>query len=412
MSHAPKARQLVSSGVMLPSAGMQRAVAGLTRVKVAAPRAMRLNLRMTDVSSDTEVAVGPYQYSVDRVSCYKDGIFEVKKNHTRLLPHLEHVRKQSFFRLFAVDLLSSCTYMPSQDTPCEMDKCEIECSEDVTDAMRERDDLEHDFRLDGWVRWDMPGDFTDYYDLVQEPERWTEYDGRRVWKFIHERICFQVDINDPENAWKRDFNRAISGLHSSVSAHILENMMEQKGWDYQSDEALAEYTRRISQVPEAVSNLYFVYMIMLCAIYEAAPRLEKCTYMGTVDQVGPSMQALLEDPLVTHPDVQKAAEAMRRHAKSQNAALWKARLRTRDLLGIMNCVQCNLCRLHGKVAALGLAVGLQLIVGQEGEGGDYATLHRVEVAALLTTAAKFAHAISVIDKFERRRLGSIEAMQQ
>jgi len=126
------------------------------------------------------------------------------------------------------------------------------------------------------------------------------------------------------------------------------------------------------------------------------------------------MQALLEDPLVTHPDVQKAAEAMRRHAKSQNAApqLWKARLRTRDLLGIMNCVQCNLCRLHGKVAALGLAVGLQLIVGQEGEGGDYATLHRVEVAALLTTAAKFAHAISVIDKFERRRLGSIEAMQQ
>jgi len=33
-----------------------------------------------------------------------------------------------------------------------MDKCEIECSEDVTDAMRERDDLEHDFRLDGWVR--------------------------------------------------------------------------------------------------------------------------------------------------------------------------------------------------------------------------------------------------------------------
>jgi len=53
MSHAPKARQLVSSGVMLPSAGMQRAVSGLTRVKVAAPRAMRLNLRMTDVSSDT-----------------------------------------------------------------------------------------------------------------------------------------------------------------------------------------------------------------------------------------------------------------------------------------------------------------------------------------------------------------------
>ncbi len=34
-------------------------------------------------------------------------------------------------------------------------------------------------------------------------------------------------------------------------------------------------------------------------------------------------------------------------------------------------------------------------------------LHRVEVAGLLTTAAKFAHAVEVVNKFERRRLGSL-----
>ena len=45
---------------------------------------------------------------------------------------------------------------------------------------------------------------------------------------------------------------------------------------------------------------------MLCAIHQAGPRLKKCTYMGTVEEVGPSMQALLDDPLMTHPDVQKA----------------------------------------------------------------------------------------------------------
>ena len=39
--------------------------------------------------------------------------------------------------------------------------------------------------------------------------------------------------------------------------------------------------------------------------------------------------------------------------------VWKVRLRTRDLLRIMNCVQCNLCRLHGKVLACGLASALQ-----------------------------------------------------
>mmetsp|Transcript_17147 Transcript_17147/g.25204 ORF Transcript_17147/g.25204 Transcript_17147/m.25204 type:complete len:430 (+) Transcript_17147:122-1411(+) len=414
------------SGVMTPCAGFSISPMGFMhgggraanargmeksfsskKIVFTIPPSLRTQSSPASALRMTELEVGPYQYSVDFVPCYRDGVSQIRNNHSRLLPHLEHIRKQEFFRLFAVDLLSSCTYMPTEDSPCEMDKCEIECSEDVPDKMRERDTTEHDFRLDGWVRWDMPGDFTDYYDLVQEPERWTEYDGRVVWKFIHERICFQVDINDPENAWKRDFNRAISGLHASVSAHVLENMMEVKGWDYDSDEAFAEYKRRISNHPEAIANLHFSYMIMLCAIHEAAPRLKNCSYMGTADQVLPSMLALTSDPLLVHEDVQKAAASMRRHATSSSAKVWKARLRTRDLLGTMNCVQCNLCRLHGKVAALGLSVSLQILLGDEGMGGSYEDLHRVEIAGLLTTAAKFGHAVEVVGKFERRRLGSM-----
>lgn len=412
------------NGIVNPSAAFSGPLAGriggvsrlsMSQRGLSVPKTVVLSQskRVTPLSTlsmsdqEVEVEVGPYQYSVDKVSCYKDGVGQIRQNHQRLLPHLEHIRKQEFFRLFAVDLLSSCTYMPTQDSPCEMDKCEIECSDQVRDDMRVRDTDEHVFRLDGWVRWDMPGDFTDYYDLIEEKERWTEYDGRNVWKFIHERICFQVEINDPENAWKRDFNRGISGLHTSVSAHILENMMEQNGWDYDSDEAFAEYKRRISNVPEAVANLHFSYMIMLCAIKQTAPRLAACGYMGTKDDVLPSMNALISDPLLDHPDVQSAATSMRRHATSSSAKVWKARLRTRDLLGIMNCVQCNLCRLHGKVAALGLAVALEILLGEEGSGGDVVKLHRVEVAALLTTAAKFANAVEVVNKFERRRLGSL-----
>jgi len=32
-----------------------------------------------------------------------------------------------------------------------------------------------------WVRWDMPGDFTEYYDVYSEAERYTGYDGTRGW---------------------------------------------------------------------------------------------------------------------------------------------------------------------------------------------------------------------------------------
>ena len=61
-----------------------------------------------------------------------------------------------------------------------MDKCEISPADDVSTALRKRDESEHSFQLDGWVRWDMPGDFTEYYDLTEEYERYTEYQVRCI----------------------------------------------------------------------------------------------------------------------------------------------------------------------------------------------------------------------------------------
>ncbi len=63
---------------------------------------------------------------------------------------------------------------------------------------------------------------------------------------------------DIENAWKNDFNRFISGMHSAVSVHVVEGMPE--------DQRLAEYRRRLRDEEGAVQNLHFGYMLLLCAI--------------------------------------------------------------------------------------------------------------------------------------------------
>ena len=99
--------------------------------------------------------------------------------------------------------------------------------------------------------------------------------------------------------------------------------------------------------------------------------------------------------------------ALREHAKGETVFAWKMRLRTRDLLRIMNCVQCNLCRLHGKVAALGVSSALQVLLGTRGRGdgcdleSDPYSLHRVQVAALVTTAAKFGRACETVERFRQ-----------
>lgn len=216
----------------------------LQRAKLTArsrfPAERNLGLSMRKLQND--------MFTEEERGMYQEGIKKVLQANKNLHSHFEIVREQEFFRYYAVDLLSSCTYFPTVSTlpqrsppfytphtlhpptcqynsppnqsgvsasadllhhplvlafsslqhglqpvtdsvapglpcflvvtffspcappwpgpvivaqvefPCEMERCDVDSAEDVRDDMRERDQNEHDFRLDGWVRWDMPGE--------------------------------------------------------------------------------------------------------------------------------------------------------------------------------------------------------------------------------------------------------------
>lgn len=334
----------------------------------------------------------------------EDGVAAVRsQSSAEVLPLLKTLRTKRFFRLFAVDLLAGCSYMPTTEEPCELDACEVDSTEDVPDGLVTRDESEAEFELDSWARWDQPSDFTEYYDLQEVPESNTGYDGSNLWRFIHSKISFQKGLDEPGNEWKRDFNRGVSGIHSAVSASIIEAM-------YQAGDeegALSEYRRRLRDEPDAIDNLHFAYMLALCAVGEMRTRLDSCNYVGEGEEIVPTMCELTASPLLHEAGVQAAAANLREHAASPTCDSWKMRLRTRDLLLAMNCVQCNLCRLHGKVTVLGFAATLQLLLGISGRGEeacnrppDPTSLHRVEVAALLTTCGKLSLACDVVQRFQ------------
>ena len=190
------------------------------------------------------------------------GVAAVQEQNDEVLSYLGDLRKRRFFRLYSADLLASCSYMPTSEEPCELGSCEVDAAEDVPLELIERDEAESTFELDSWARWDQPSDFTEYYDLVENGvqmislltlnlfSRWlgwqphtavssrgrccvaralwqeghTEYDGSALWDFIHTKICFQKDVEQRGNAWKGDFNRCVSGLHSAVAASIVRDM--------------------------------------------------------------------------------------------------------------------------------------------------------------------------------------------
>jgi hypothetical protein len=259
---------------------------------------------------------------------------------------------------------------------------------------------EQEFEIDGWARWDMPSN--DYYDTEEFPEGYTGYDGGEIWDFIHNRICFDGYGYD-DNHWKADFNKAVSGVHSVVSAQVARGIQEKidSGEEFTAEEVWrdpkAEFDRRLSkngETPLAMENLYFAYMLFLSAASKAKEKLLADCQSGKIDSEASSvLRGFLDLPVLSDPSVEVAQRKLHDHALQSTNSLWEARMRTRDLLRVMNCVQCNKCRLHGKVAMMGLSTALQIHLGRNGEGGDPNVIHRVELAALLSTIYKLSRAV-------------------
>ena len=181
-------------------------------------------------------------------------------------------------------------------------------------------------------------------------------------------------------------------MHAAVNAEVVADLGD-------TEIGRAEFRRRLQDQPGAITNLYFAYMLTLCALHEIQDRLNTCSYLGDADFVRPLMQQLTGAELLSNAAVQRAANNLRTHAESPGAEVWRMRMRHRDLKQMMGCVQCNLCRVHGTVMCLGLGATMQVLLGSDGRGGDPLALDRVQVAALVATAAKFGSACETVEHF-------------
>lgn len=272
--------------------------------------------------------------------------------------------------------------------------------------IKDVDFSESDFELDGWGRWDMPSN--DYYDTEEFPEDYTGYDGSMIWDFIHNKICFDGYGYDDDH-WKADFNKAVSGLHSVISAQIIRGIQDKidSGEEFTDEEVWrdpkTEFDRRLGGNGEtqlAIENLYFAYMLTLSAAAKAKTRLLADCQSGKINsEAAPALIAFLNLPILEDAAVEVAPAKLHSHAVESSNSLWEARMRTRELLRIMNCVQCNKCRLHGKISMMGLSTALQIHLGRGGEGEDISRIHRVELAALVSTLYKFSRAVELCSRY-------------
>eukprot|EP00957_Ditylum_brightwellii_P136562 10414044-Ditylum_brightwellii.AAC.1 len=107
------------------------------------------------------------------------------------------------------------------------------------------------------------------------------------------------------------------------------------------------------ETPCTISNLYFGYMLMLTAVSKACTHLlQDCNNQIIDPQATDALQPVLSHPLLDNISITVASNNLLGHANMEQDSLWEAHTCICELMRMMNCVQCNKCCLHGRIAVL------------------------------------------------------------
>ena len=239
-------------------------------------------------------------------------------------------------------------------------------------------------------------------NLALNPERNTFYNGTHIWRAIYDENCIASDGGGGEGTGggqgrcleERVLYRLLSGLHTSTTLSIAVNYYppsEKKGrvsWEPNPQFFMAKFEHH----PEYLRNLHFSYLVLLRALGKAAPFLHNYE-IRTGDIVEDETATVLLRRLLDSSILNSCASVFEAFDES---LLWKgkdAKLQQNfkgvfhNVSSILDCVRCQQCKLHGKMAMLGYGAALKVLFMQ------HPTLERNEIVALINTLAKFSESL-------------------
>eukprot|EP00696_Hemimastix_kukwesjijk_P019398 gnl/Hemi2/864_TR312_c0_g1_i1.p2 gnl/Hemi2/864_TR312_c0_g1~~gnl/Hemi2/864_TR312_c0_g1_i1.p2 ORF type:complete len:244 (-),score=90.64 gnl/Hemi2/864_TR312_c0_g1_i1:381-1112(-) len=145
-----------------------------------------------------------------------------------------------------------------------------------------------------------------------------------------------------------------------------------------------------------MKNLYFAFMFLSRAVQKARPVLEAARYdtghAGHDAETLRLVRELLDSPLACGPffDERELFAGTKASLKKQ------FRERFRNISVITDCIDCEKCRIHGKLQILGIGTALRIVLADDEDARR--PLHRNEIIALVQTLTKFSNSIDIIHK--------------
>jgi len=236
---------------------------------------------------------------------------------------------------------------------------------------------------------------TKLVNLALNPERNTYYNGTHIWKAIYEENC----INTHESCLEeRVLYRLLSGMHTSTTLSIARNYHPPSKRNNRTEwEANPEYfMEKFVDHPEHIRNLHFSYVVMLRAIKKASDYLYDYDISSGNVMEDESSSILLKRLLDTTilrscSDVFSAFDESVMFQEDDNESNMILRESFKgvfhNISSILDCVQCQQCKLHGKLTMLGYGTALKILFVKSPKN---LILERNEVVALINTAGRLS----------------------
>jgi len=246
-------------------------------------------------------------------------------------------------------------------------------------------------------------------NLIKNPERNTGYNGSHIWQAMYNENCFEVGSAMPRGRFgtndlmcyeERVLYRLLSGWHASTQISIAKNFYapgtKQKGaWTPNLD----RFMKDIGDHPERVKNLHFSFVVLLRAVKKAAPYLQSYPINTGDDQEDGMtkllMARLLDSQLLSlcSPLFEAFDETRLFRAPSEQRVQLKRQFKSvfRNITELVDCVQCQRCRLHAKLFSLGLGTALKILLSPPDMIAS--TTSRDDVVALVNVLWKLSDAM-------------------
>ena len=246
------------------------------------------------------------------------------------------------------------------------------------------------------------GDGISMVNLRLNPERNTGYNGTHIWNAIYEENCLAVDgaAESPMCYEERVLYKLLSGLHTSTTLSIAKNYYppsKKKGrtaWEPNPQ----YFIDKFADHPEHIRNLHFSYVVLLRALKKASPFLYNFE-IKTGDILDDEMATILLRRLLDSTilrschDVFTAFDESLMFKERETAISLQENFKGvfHNVSSILDCVQCQQCKLHGKMAMLGYGTALKILFVPDNVIGI--SLSRNEIVALINTIGKLSESV-------------------